>query len=130
MRLLIGLVGVACCAQQPILYTHGVYNAASYAPFGLPNGAIARGSIFTIFGSNLGPAQSPSLAFPLQTTLGGVSLTVLAGGQSYNAIPLFVSPGQINAILPSAVPAGSATLTVNHNGASNAASFQVVAHSF
>jgi uncharacterized protein (TIGR03437 family) len=127
---LLSLFTSAPILAQPNLFEGGIVNAASLAKVTLPNSSIAQGSVFSAFGSNLGPAQSPSLAFPLQTTLGGVSLTVLAGGQSYNAIPLFVSPGQINAVLPSAVPAGSATLTVNYNGASNTASFQVVAHSF
>jgi uncharacterized protein (TIGR03437 family) len=127
---LLSLFTSAPILAQHNLFEGGIVNAASLAKVTLPNSSIAQGSVFSAFGSNLGPAQSPSLAFPLQTTLGGVSLTVLAGGQSYNAIPLFVSPGQINAVLPSAVPAGSATLTVNYNGASNAASFQIVAHSF
>ena len=49
----------ALFAQQPILYHRGTVNAASLAPFGLPNAAIARGSVFTMFGESLGPAQSP-----------------------------------------------------------------------
>ena len=70
----------ALFAQQPILYFRTAYNAASYAPFGLPNAAIARGSVFTVFGENLGPAQSPALAFPLSMTLGGVSIRVTESG--------------------------------------------------
>ena len=40
---------------------------------GLQAGSIAQGSLFTIFGVRLGPGSSPSLSFPLATTLGGVS---------------------------------------------------------
>src|ERR1035441_8835338 len=59
MRVLLVLVGAgALLAQQPILYYRGTVNAASLAPFGLPNAPIAQGSIFTIFGENLGPARS------------------------------------------------------------------------
>ena len=115
---------------QPTVYDRGVVNAASVSKVGLPNSSIAQGSFFSIFGSNMGPAKSPSLSFPLQTTLGGVSVTVTAGGQNYDAIPLFVGPNQINAVLPSTVPVGPATLTVTFNGTSNSVSFQVVAHSF
>ncbi len=115
---------------QPNVFDRGIVNAASLAKIALPNSSIAQGSFFSVFGTNMGPAQSPSLAFPLQTTLGGVSLTVEEGGQTFNAIPLFVGPNQINAVLPSAVPAGAATLTVNFNGTSNSIPFQVVAHSF
>jgi uncharacterized protein (TIGR03437 family) len=115
---------------QPNVFDHAIVNAASFAKVALPNSSIAQGSFFTVFGTNMGPAKSPSLAFPLQTTLGGASVTVAAGGQNFNAIPLFVGPGQINAVLPSSVPVGPATLTVNFNGTSNTVSFQVVPHSF
>ena len=116
---------------QPTVYTGGVVNADSLVPAGLPNANIAQGSILSIFGTNLGPTQSPGLAFPLQTKLGGVSVQVTAGGNSFDAIPLFVGPGQINAILPSKTPTGSATLTVTTSaGISTPATFQVVDHSF
>jgi uncharacterized protein (TIGR03437 family) len=120
----------ASAMAQPSIATNGVVNAASFAKVGLPNSNIAQGSFFTIFGSNLGPTTSPSLAFPLKTNLGGVSVSVSAGGQNFDAIPLFVGPGQINAVLPSKTPTGPATATVTYNGTSNAASFQVVPHSF
>src|SRR5580704_10462837 len=77
---LLVLAASALFAQQPILYSRTTYNSASYAPFGLPNAAIARGSVFTIFGENLGPAQSPALSFPLSATLGGVSISVTQRG--------------------------------------------------
>src|SRR5690348_14745816 len=113
-------------AQQPILYYRGTVNAASLAPFGLPNAPIARGSIFTVFGENLGPAQSPALAFPLSTTLGGVALTVTQSGTTTSAYPIYVSAGQINAIMPSTVKAGLATLRLSYNNnKSNAATIQI-----
>ncbi len=91
-------------------------NAGSFAGGGLPNGAVAQGAIFTLFGQGAGPASSPSLSFPLQTTLAGVSIKVTQGTTSVNAIPLFVSPTQINAIMPSNVPTGQAQITVTFNG--------------
>jgi uncharacterized protein (TIGR03437 family) len=92
-------------------------NAASFAPPGLPNGSIARGSIFSIFGRNLGPAQSPPLTgFPLQTALGGVSIEVCQNANCVAAIPLFVTPGQINAVMPSNAPLGAVSLRVTYNG--------------
>src|SRR5579863_5503479 len=122
---LVLLSGCALFAQQPILYYRGAVNAASLAPFGLPNAPIARGSVFTVFGENLGPAQSPALAFPLSTTLGGVALTVTQNGTPTSAFPIFVSPGQINAIMPSTVKGGLATLRLTYNNKSNAATIQV-----
>ena len=48
-----------------------------------------------------------------------------------SAIPIFVAPGLVNAILPGSTPTGAATLTVAYGGqTSNIASFQVVASSF
>src|ERR1700744_5495538 len=113
-------------AQQPVLYYRGAVNAASLAPFGLPNAPIARGSVFTVFGENLGPAQSPALSFPLSTTLGGVALSVTQGGTTTSAYPIFVSPTQINAVMPSSVKAGLATLRLTYqSGKSNATTIQI-----
>src|SRR5260370_41207230 len=91
-------------AEQPYIYYRGIVNAASGMPPGLPGGAIARGSTISIFGTNLGPASSPTLAFPLQTTLGGVAITLTQGSTAVSAIPMFVSPGQVNEIVPSNAP--------------------------
>ena len=126
------IVLAAPAAAQPQIAANGVFNAASNAPVGLPNSSIAQGSIFTIYGTNLGPSSSPALAYPLQATLGGVSVTVTSGSTTLNAIPIFVGPRQINAILPDSTPTGaSAALMVTYNGrASNAAPFQVTASSF
>src|SRR5690349_8576104 len=51
-------------------------------------------------------------SFPLGTTLANVSITVTQGGTAVNAIPLFVSASQINAIMPSNAPLGTVTLRV------------------
>jgi len=117
--------------NQPAVNKNGILNAASDAFVGLPNSSIAQGSIFSIYGTKMGPSSSPSLSFPLLTTLGGVSVNVTSGGTTVKAIPMFVGPNQINAVLPGNTPTGSATLTVAYNGQSSApASFQVVASSF
>jgi uncharacterized protein (TIGR03437 family) len=116
----------ALFAQQPILYYRGTVNAASLAPFGLPNAPIARGSVFTVFGENLGPAQSPALSFPLSSTLGGVSIGVTQSGTTTQAFPIFVSAGQINAVMPSTVSAGLATLRLTYQAnKSNAITVQI-----
>jgi uncharacterized protein (TIGR03437 family) len=99
-------------AQAPLIYGRGIVNAASFMQAGLPAGSIARGSLFTIFGTRLGPSSSPGLAFPLATTLGGVSVQVTQSGTSVAAIPVFVSPGQINAIMPSNAPLGAVSVVV------------------
>src|SRR5512136_2194967 len=114
---------------QPSIYTNGIVNAASSAPVGLPNANIAQGSMFSIYGLNMGPATSPALTWPLKAEegLGGVTVRITpAAGSPVFAILLFVSPGQINAILPSAVTPGQATATVIYNGVtSNSITFTV-----
>lgn len=119
-------------AQAPLISPKSVLNAASFASPGLPNGAIARGSLFTIFGINLGPAPpSPVLAFPLSNTLGGVSIKVFQGTASVNAIPIYVSPGQINAIMPSNTPLGRVSVQVSFsNFTSNPAPVTIVNSGF
>ena len=58
-------------------------NSASFARSDLPNGSLAQGSIFTVFGSNMGPAAlAQSTSFPLPTDLAGTSVKVTVGGTS------------------------------------------------
>ncbi len=84
---------------------------------GLPGGSIAQGSIFAIFGVKLGPnSPSPGLAFPLSTTLNGVSIKVIQGTTSVDAIPIYVGATQINAIMPSNAPLGRVSLQVTSSG--------------
>jgi uncharacterized protein (TIGR03437 family) len=99
-------------AQSALIFGRGVINAASFMPGGLPAGSIARGSLFSIFGRAFGPSSSPALAFPLSTTLGNVSIQVTQGNTTVAAIPVFVSAGQINAIMPSNAPLGLVSMRV------------------
>lgn len=112
-----------CAAAQPTIGTNGIVNGASFVYLGLPNGNIAQGSIFSIFGTNLGPTAGVGAgSFPLQTTLGGVTVQITpSGGTAVNAILLYVAAGQINAILPSTVSPGTANVTVTFNSATSGA---------
>jgi len=105
-------------AQLPLIYNRSVYNAASYMPGGIPAGAIAQGSVFTLFGANLGPAKAMTASsFPLGTTLGNVAINIVQGSTTVSAIPVYVSASQINAIMPSNAPLGAASLRVIYNNA-------------
>jgi uncharacterized protein (TIGR03437 family) len=113
------LIYIACSAvfaQSPLIFNRGVVNVASYIPPALPGGGIARGAQFSIFGANLGPATSPALAFPLSTTLGSVTVSITQGTTTVAAIPVYVSPGQVNAIMPSTAPLGMASVRITYNG--------------
>jgi uncharacterized protein (TIGR03437 family) len=130
-RLLIFLTGSALFAQPYISY-RGIVNAASSMPAGLPGGSIAQGSIFSLYGTGLGPATGVQVsAFPLQSTLAGVSMQIQQGATSVSAIPIFVSAAQINAIMPSGAPLGKVQIRVSYQGAtSNPGYVNVVGASF
>ena len=120
LRLFLVLSGAVAAlqAQLPAIHPHGVVNSASFLASGLPAGSIALGSIFTIFGSAMGPATGVKVSsFPLGTSLSGVSITVTQGATTVNALPLFVQQGQINALMPSNAPLGWVSLRVIHNNA-------------
>ena len=103
-----GLAFLAVPAQaQPSV--SGVINAAN-----ADTTTLARGSFISIFGSKLGTQAGPPSSLPLPTTMGGATVNIkpASGSTSFQAYLHFVSPGQINAIIPSAVPAGPADVTV------------------
>ena len=65
----------------------------------------------------MGPAAPvQATTYPLPTTLGGVTVKITQGSNTYNAPLVFVYSTQINAILPSNVPVGAAQLTITYNG--------------
>ena len=117
---------------QPYVNYRGVVNVASYMAPGLPAGSLAQGGMVAIFGAKLGPAAGvQATAFPLSTTLSGVSVTVTQNTTTVNAYPVYVSAGQINAIIPSNAPLGRVTLQATVNGvAGNPSPSNVVASSF
>ena len=101
----------------PYIAAGGVVNTASYATGGPPNGSLAQGSYFSIYGSDVGPeAGVKAEAYPLPKTLGGVIVRLTSGSTAYDAPLVFVSKGQINAIIPSNVPVGNARLTIVYGG--------------
>ena len=117
LMLVLGLP-LGLSAQLPAIYPHAIVNAASFFAPGMPGGAIARGSIFTIFGTAIGPAKGVQVSsFPLQDNFNGVSITLTQGATVVNAIPLYVSASQINAVMPSNAPLGWTSLRVVFNNA-------------
>jgi uncharacterized protein (TIGR03437 family) len=108
-----------------------VSNNYSYVEAGMPGYGIAQGSIFTISGAPMPLSESTaSQGVPLQTTLAGVTVTVTVGSVTTQAIPYYVSPGQITAILPSKTPVGAATITVNSGRTSVSGPTTVVPSAF
>lgn len=97
----------------------GVTSAASFAPAGNP---IAPGEFIALFGSGLAKSLQTAAA-PYQTTLNGVTVTI-----NGKAAPLyFVSPGQINAIVPYSTTGPTATIIVQNGTNSNTVTVPVAA---
>jgi uncharacterized protein (TIGR03437 family) len=79
-----------------------------------PSSAIAPNSIASIFGNSLAAGIAQAQSQPLPTTLGGVTVTVTDSVGFQRPAPLiYVSPGQINFVVPDGVASGAATFTVN-----------------
>jgi uncharacterized protein (TIGR03437 family) len=114
--LIISALTAAGASGQPKIARFGVRNSAGYAPGGFLNTGIAQGSIFTIFGSGLGPNDLQSASLPLPTQLAGTEVRISSGGQTVSPYLLYVSASQIAAILPSGTPIGTATVTVSYQG--------------
>jgi uncharacterized protein (TIGR03437 family) len=124
--------GAITLSAQPVVNDGGILNAASYANSRLPGGGIAQGSIFVVFGRNLGPAAIAQAGFPIPNTLSGTSIRVTSGGQTVDCPIIYTLAGQVAAILPSTTPvSGTASLVLTYNGQASAPrTFRVVANSF
>lgn len=93
----------------------------------LSGNALAPRSIASLYGLNLAPKTAVAdLAPPLPFTLGGTTLTMLAGAQT---VPLyFVSPNQINFQVP-LIALGTQTLTITQGVQSVSIPVQLVSYS-
>jgi len=98
----------ALFAQTPVLPAGSAVNGASFRAAADPGGAIAPGTIVSIFGSNLASETQVAMSVPLSTSLAGTTVT-------FNDVPaplFFVSAGQVNIQVPFEVAAGAVTLRV------------------
>ena len=117
----LGLAASPAMAQAPVV--DAVLNNASYSVPPLPSSGIAQGSIFAVFGKNLGPANLVLVdRFPLPTSggLAGTSVTATSGSTTLDCIMLYTLAGQVGAVLPSATPVGDVTIRVTYNGQTSA----------
>jgi uncharacterized protein (TIGR03437 family) len=128
-----GLFEITLSPAAAQVTSGGVVNAASFANPVMPNGAIARGSLFTVFDPRVADYPEVAHAFPLPTTLGGeqYSMQISVGGATADAIMLWAGYGQVNAILPSSLPSGEGVLRIFGGGMHLAThSIRVVDRSF
>jgi uncharacterized protein (TIGR03437 family) len=107
-------------AQQNAVTT---ISAASFEPNSLAPGAIAAA-----FGAALATGTEASNSVPLPTTLAGTSVRVRdSAGVERAAGLFFVSPNQINFVIPEATAAGAATLTVQSGAGTSTGALDIKA---
>lgn len=127
----VAIAYAAALAAAPSI--SGVYNAGSWLPPSLPNSGVAQGAIFTLTGSGLGPSPLvQAQKYPLPTTLGlgGTTIQVKVAGVTETCIMIYTSAAQVAAILPSATPIGTGTLTLSYQGGSSSIAIQVLEADF
>ena len=87
-------------------------SAASYA-----NAALAPEAIVSGFGLKLAASTIVAQSLPLPTQLGGTSISIRDNAGVERLAPLFyVSPTQVNYLLPKECAKGNAIITVTNNG--------------
>ncbi|HWR50617.1 MAG TPA: hypothetical protein VN428_05895 [Bryobacteraceae bacterium] len=75
--------------------------------------ALAPGSIATGYGPGIAPVTAWAESLPLPANLGGAALVITDSSRRTHAAPLFyVSPSQVNFLVPAGVISGPATIAV------------------
>jgi uncharacterized protein (TIGR03437 family) len=92
----------------PVLNAGGIVSAASFSPIAIPS----PGEIVSIFGSNLADGAEGATQLPLPTQM--QNAFVLLGTQTMPL--LYVSPNQINAVMPYGLTGGTAYQAVARHG--------------
>ena len=88
---------------------------------------VAPQSLGSIYGSNLAATTAQAAEQPLPLSLGGISVTVQdSAGNAAPAPILYVSPGQINFLMPSGMTTGVATFTIDGGPQSTVAAIGAV----
>jgi uncharacterized protein (TIGR03437 family) len=127
-KLLVALLPSIALAQPTIV---ALQNNYSFTLPSSPNYGIAQGSLFVVIGTNFsGTSTGLVNTYPLPTTLNGVSLAVTINTTTTHPLLYYVTPTQIAAILPSATPLGTGTITLSSPGQNVSAPIQVVQSAF
>ncbi len=101
-------------ASAPYIYPTGIVNAGSFVPF---TAEFVPGEFIAIFGANLATTAATDPTLP--TGLGGVQVLVNGAPTAVS----YVSPGQVNAVIPLGIDTGIASIqVVNSLGTSNTVS--------
>jgi len=111
----------ACSVTAIVLFSSlaiGIANAQPPRSLAIINAAsggdvIAPGSIAAAFGRQIGASTVSATSLPLPNTLGGVSIDVTDSANAMGMASLFyVSPNQINFVVPDSTKTGTATVKI------------------
>lgn len=104
--------------QLAVLQQHGSPRfALSVSAASSEDGAQAPGSLVSAYGFDFADKNTPA-ELPLPVELDGVNIDLVLGDDSLRHLQLlFVSPGQINYLLPDDLPSGATELRVGRDGA-------------
>jgi uncharacterized protein (TIGR03437 family) len=90
------------------------------------NPTVAPASFASLYGSSLSSQTVQAGVQPPPTSLGGISVSVQDASGTARSAPLtYVSPGQINLVVPTGTLPGAATFTVTNGGAKQIAAGSV-----
>ncbi len=124
MRLMILVTLLASPALgRPVIDPRGVVNGASYFPQGSVAMDLAQGAMIVIFGAGLGPDQPAQVdRYALSPTLAGVSVQIKPsfGGDTVDALPVYVSARQLDVIGRSRTAPGWRRLVVGSGSSGEA----------
>jgi uncharacterized protein (TIGR03437 family) len=96
--------GIGAMINTPLVQSLATPDSASFAP----------GSVAVVFGQGMSTGYPGPIELVFPTTFGGVSISVTDSAGNTAAAPLlYVSPSQINFILPAGLAAGTAQVQVN-----------------
>ena len=94
-------------------YYGAIHGGSGIQSAAAPSSAIAPGSLASLYSQNLAVAIAQAGLLPLPILLGGVTLAVAdSAGVQRNAPLLYVSPSQINFLVPDNVASGMATFAI------------------
>jgi trimeric autotransporter adhesin len=111
----------------PSIDPGGVVNASGYQT------TLAPGTVFTIFGKNLGPSVLATAAAPTYpSNIGGTTVTFTpATGAATTMKLVYSSATQVAGLIPSTLPLGTYAVRVTYNGeTSNTQTVTIVTRSF
>lgn len=92
---------------------YGVISVNSVQSSAALSSGVAPGSLASFYGANLSTVTAPATAQPLSTLLGGITVAVTdSAGTKRDAPLIYVSPSQINFVIPDGTATGSATFAI------------------